>query len=200
MISTLAQLIAQYGYLAIGAGCLFEGEAAILLGVFAADQSLLALYGVVLSAILGTLCGDNFCFHAGRRMGRPALNARPGWRNKTARVERLLTRYGAPVMIGFRFFYGIRYVTPFVLGSMGISPLRFLLLEGLGTILWANTITLIGVYLAHALREVLANIQNAELVLPAALGMIVIIAGGIHYLRRRRRRAREKSTDDSTND
>lgn len=188
MVVALGQLIAQYGYLAVAVGCLFEGETSILLGIIASHHTSLVVEGVVVSAIIGTIIGDNTCFHVGRRMGRPALDKRPGWQAKAARVERLLERYGAPIMIGFRFLYGVRYVTPFVLGSLDISPWRFLLLDGIGTLLWANTIAVIGIYLADALQRALAHIHSVEMALLVIVATLVIAGLGIYYLHRRRDR------------
>ncbi|GAB3672823.1 DedA family protein [Salinisphaera aquimarina] len=187
MIDTLQQLIGEYGYFAVALGCFLEGETAILLGVFAAHRGIIDVNGVLIAAIIGTMIGDNLCFHIGRRMGRPALDKRPAWRPKVARVEELLQRYGAPMMIGFRFLYGLRYVTPFVFGSLGISPLRFFILDAIGTVIWAGTITLIGVYLADAVQGALAHIQNVEQLLVIVLVIAAAVGFGIYRLRRRRK-------------
>lgn len=185
MVETLQHLIGQYGYFAIALGCFLEGETSILLGVFAAHRGILDAEGVWLAAICGTLIGDNLCFHIGRHMGRPALDKRPAWRPKVARVEKLLQHYGAPMMIGFRFLYGLRYVTPFVFGSLGISPLRFFIYDLIGTVLWASTITLIGVYLASAVQKALAHIQNVEQALVVVVMLGALIGYGVYRLRRR---------------
>lgn len=184
MIETLQTLMGDYGAIAVAIGCLFEGETAILLGVFAAHRGLFPVESVMIAAVVGTMIGDNACFHIGRRMGRPALDRRPGWQPKIARVERLLERHGAPVMIGFRFLYGLRYVTPFLLGSIGISPLRFFCFATLGTLLWAGTITFIGVHLAGAMEQALAHIQEVEKILVAVV--LVGAAIGFGYYRMRR--------------
>jgi len=186
MVETLQHLIAQYGYFAIALGCFLEGETSILLGVFAAHRGILDAEGVWIAAICGTVFGDNLCFHIGRYMGRPALDKRPSWRPKVARVEVLLKHYGAPMMIGFRFLYGLRYVTPFVFGSLGISPLRFFIYDLIGTLLWASTITLIGVYLASAVQKALAHIQNVEQALVVIVILGALIGYGVYRLRRRR--------------
>ncbi|MBS63287.1 DedA family protein [Salinisphaera sp.] len=184
MIETLQGLIADFGAFAVAIGCLLEGETAILLGVFGAHRGWLSLESVVVAATIATIIGDNLCFHIGRRMGRPALDRRPGWQPKIARVERLLESYGAPVMIGFRFLYGLRYVTPFLLGSLGVSPLRFFLLAMIGTLLWVGTVTFVGVHLAGAIEHALAHIHDVEKILAA----VVLIGAGlglaVYWMRR----------------
>ena len=184
MIETLQGLMGDYGAIAVAIGCLLEGETAILLGVFAVHRGMFPLEAVMIAAVVGTMIGDNVCFHIGRRIGRPALDRRPGWQPKIARVEGLLERHGAPVMIGFRFLYGLRYVTPFLLGSLGISPLRFFCFATLGTLIWVGTITFIGVHLAGAVDVALNHIQEVEKVLVAVVLVGGAIAVGYYRMRR----------------
>ena len=40
-------------------------------------------------------------------------------------------------MLSFRFFYGLRNFTPFVIGSTGFSQRRFFLLNAAGAAIWA---------------------------------------------------------------
>lgn len=196
MVDTLSHLIAQYGYFAIAVGCFFEGEMAVLIGMVAASKGILSPELVWLSATVGTILGDNIWFHIGHRMGRPALARRPRWHAKATRVEALLERYGALIMIGFRFLYAMRSVTPFVLGSLGVAPLRFLFYDIIGTLIWSTVVTVASFYLADAIGRALDNIQNAEQLFLLA---VVLIAGGgwlIYYLRRRRRAPDVPRDDD----
>lgn len=191
MVETLSHLIANYGYIAIAAGCFFEGETAVLLGMLAAHKGILTEHYVWLAATLGTLIGDNIWFQIGHKMGRPALAKRPKWHAKATRVEALLERYGPVVMIGFRFLYAMRSITPFVLGSLGISPWRFLFYDVIGTLIWSTTVIIIAFYLADAVGRALGHIQNAE---QALLVLVVLFAVGgwlIYYWRRRGARRKD---------
>ena len=185
MLDTLSHLIAQYGYLAIALGCFFEGETAVLLGMVAANKGILISGLVWLSATLGTIAGDNIWFHLGRRMGRPALARRPQWHAKATRVEALLERYGALIMIGFRFLYAMRSVTPFVLGSLGVSAWRFFFYDVIGTLIWSTTVSLIAVQLAHAVDKAVAHIQDIEQIALISVIVVGLVGGLIYYLRRR---------------
>ena len=187
MIDTLWHLIAEYGYFAVAAGCFFEGEASILLGMLAANNGVLTEHGVWLAATIGTLLGDNIWFHIGHKMGRPALAKRPRWHARATQIEALLERYGAVVMIGFRFLWAMRSLTPFVLGSLGVSPWRFLFYDFIGTLIWSTTVTVVSHYLADAIGQAISHIQNIE---QALLALVIALAGAawlVYYLRRRSR-------------
>lgn len=188
MVDTLSYLISQYGYFAVAIGCFFEGETAVLLGIFVAHNGILTYAGVWIASALGTLIGDNFWFHVGRHAGRPAMARKPSWQAKAIRVEALLKRYGPLVMIGFRFLYAMRSITPFVLGSVGISPWRFLFYDVIGTLLWSTTITIIAYYLTDAIQLAISHIENAEQALLAMVVVVVASASGFYYMRRRNRR------------
>jgi membrane protein DedA with SNARE-associated domain len=198
MTHLLWHLIARYGYFAVAAGCFFEGEAAILLGVLAAHQGLLSEHYVWISATVGTVLGDNIWFHGGHWMGRLALAKRPQWKAKTARVENLLKRYGASIMIGFRFIYAIRAATPFALGTLGVSPWRFLFYDVIATLIWSSLITVIATYVASFISEALAHIQNAEQGILAAVLAAVVVGTTTYYLRRRRARKRRYTSNDTS--
>lgn len=187
MIQELSHLIAQYGYLAIAVGCFFEGETAILLGMLAASNGILVNDYVWLSAVIGTLLGDNIWFHFGRFVGRPTLARRPTWHARATRVEAIIERYGSVVMVGFRFLYAMRSITPFALGSIGVSSLRFLFYDFIGTLIWASTVTVVAYYLADAIAQVLTHIQNVEQALLAAIIAIMVTSFGIYCYRHRNR-------------
>ncbi len=180
MLETLRYFIDQYGYFAVAAGCFLEGEVSVLLGIVATQQDLLTVPGVFMAAVIGTLIADNFWFHTGRRLGRPALARRRDWRARARLAERLLKRYGAAAIIGSRFVFGLRTVGPFVFGSLRFSPWRFLAYSAIGSVLWAATVSTIGVLLARALHRTLANIENAEQAFVVVL-LVASMTGVLFY-------------------
>ena len=81
---------------------------------------------------MGTLCGDQLYFHLGRTKGIKLLDKRPYWRSKSVRVFDILHKHPLPLVLGFRFLYGMRTLTPFLLGASGFSPVRFMILNVFG--------------------------------------------------------------------
>lgn len=181
----LTEFIAQYGYLAIAIGTFMEGEITILLGVLAAGKGLLALPGVFLAAMAGTIVADQFFFHLGRRRGYQFLARHRHMRRAAAHVRIISRRYQTGLILGFRFLYGLRTVTPLVLGMSRISPVRFALLDLLGTTLWAGAVTVLGLAFGALASRYIGLFQEYQMLFFAAV--IVIILFGAISLRLYRR-------------
>lgn len=190
---SLTDLIQQYGYLAIGLGTFFEGETVLLLGGFAAARDYLRLELVILAAFLGAVAGDQTWFQIGRHGGSAAIAKRPKWQAQATRVKGLLDRWEIPLLIGFRFLYGLRNPIPFVVGAVGYSPWRFLTLNVCGAVIWATAIGLLGYVFGEALERVADDLKRAE-----QIGALTIVAIGIAAwillrVRARRRAAAERA-------
>jgi membrane protein DedA with SNARE-associated domain len=91
-------------------------------------------------------------------------------------VQRALDKYGTYVVLSFRFFYGLRNITPFVIGSTGFSPTRFFLLNATGAAIWAVVVGSGGYLFGEAIKLFLADVKKYErlLLLAVALGGCVL--------------------------
>lgn len=172
---SLEQLISTYGYAAITAGVFLEGETMLVLGGLAAQRGYLALPWVLVSAFWGSVLGDQFFFYIGRFKGQRILEKRQDWKSKSERVFSLLNRHQVLLIFGFRFLYGLRMATPIVLGVSRIAPLRFLLLDMAGALVWTLVIGAMGYLFGHALEALIGDVKRYELWLfigVAALGAL----------------------------
>ena len=116
-MDSIAHLVAQYGYWAVVAGCLLEGETVLVLVGFAARQGLLSLPVVMaLGACAGAL-SDVALFGVGRWRGAALLARWPRIASYREPLNRLLARWGAWVVVGVRFMYGMRIAGPVLLGT-----------------------------------------------------------------------------------
>lgn len=183
---TLPELISNYGYLAVGVGCFLEGEIAVLLGAFAAVRNYLEMPGVIIAGFAGTVAADNLWFWLGRRLGRPFLLRRRAWRHKAQRVELLARRHGTITILSLRFLFGLRAVTPFVLGAVRVHPLKFLLLEAISTLVWALLVGWLAWTLAAAAAGGGVTDGMEWQVILALLGVAVLIWTGYFVYRRLR--------------
>ena len=177
---SLETLIVSYGYPVLFFGAMLEGETVLLLGAYLAHEGYLDLKWVTLTTLAGTLVIDQCYFYLGRTKGGRLLARRPNWSRRAARVQALLMRYQLPVALGFRFLYGLRMLTPFVMGMAGFSRSRFLLYNLVGGIVWALTVTLAGYTLGHAAEVFLRDSRRYQLWLLGG----VALAGLLFWLHR----------------
>ena len=185
-------IIGSYGYIALLVGTFLEGETILILAGFAAHLGYLHLPWVILVAFLGTLSGDQLFFYLGRRQSRFVLDKHPAWQRRLDRVERLFERYQTLLILGFRFLYGLRTVTPFVLGRSGVAPGYFFVLNTVGALVWSLVVGIGGYLFGNLLKIIMGDIKRYEL---EAFGAIAIIGGliwGFYFYRSRRKKFPEK--------
>lgn len=178
---SLEGLISTYGYAAIGIGTFIEGETILVLGGFAAHRGYLDLPWVIIWGFLGTVIGDQLYFYMGRIKGKRFIEKRPQWKANSDKVLVLLNKHHAWVILGFRFMYGLRTVTPFLIGASNVSPLRFLILNLFGAALWSVTIGLLGYLFGDVLELTLGNIKKYELLVYVFLTMIGATIWFMHF-------------------
>jgi membrane protein DedA with SNARE-associated domain len=166
---SLEQIVTSFGYPAILLGTFLEGETILIIGGFLAHDGYLDLPRVILTAFAGTLLGDQLFFYIGRWKGPAAVAARPRWSARAKRLSGILQRHQNWVILGFRFLYGLRTITPFVLGASGIAPLRFLVLNVLGAAVWAIAFGLLGYGVGQTLHLILADVKRYEMLLAAVV-------------------------------
>jgi len=172
MPESLQALIDSYGYAVLFIGTLLEGETVLVLGGAAARLGHLKLEWVIACAFAGSLLGDQLWFWVGRRYGPRLLARRPAWTPGVERVHALLARFEIPLLVGFRFVYGIRNLTPFVVGMSPIGAVKFATLNAFGALLWAVAGAGLGFALAHAVDALLGHIKRFELQLFAAIAFV----------------------------
>lgn len=170
----MEDFIRNFGYAAVFIGTFFEGETVLVVGGFLAHRTYLELPWVIGAAFLGTLLGDQMYFYLGRYKGVELLERRPRWKRKSARVRMLLRRHQTLIVLGFRFIYGIRTITPFLVGASRVPPLRFLILNMIGAAVWAIAVGMAGYFLGQTVTLILADVERYELWI---LGTVAI--GGI---------------------
>lgn len=187
---TLQSLIENYGYLAILIGTFLEGETIVILAGFAAHLGYLELPWVIASAIAGSFSGDQLYYYIGRHWGPKIIARRLSWQESADKVYVHLRRHQNFLILTFRFYYGLRNVTPFVVGSAQVSRTRYFILNLIGAIVWAIAFACAGFFSGEAIELFLDDIKRYELY---ALGALVAIAIAIWLITliRHRRHARK---------
>lgn len=178
-------MLRDYGYLAIVIGTFFEGETIVILAGIAAQQGIggLNVWWVALAAFAGGLSGDTCWFMIGRRWGARLLARKPKWKERADKVLHHVYRHRVLFVLSFRFFYGLRNVTPFALATTPMPMWYFSVLNALGAAVWALSFAWGGYVIGHAAETYL---HTGGFVL---LGLLVVAVLAAVWWRRRARPA-----------
>jgi membrane protein DedA with SNARE-associated domain len=192
------ELIETWGYPAVFAGAFFEGETVLIIAGFLASGAHLDLTFVILSGYLGGIAGDQFYFYLGRLRGRQLIERRESWRPRLQRIESVLARHGTLLMLGYRFIYGFRLVTPLVLGAFGVARLRFLAFNLVNAAVWSALIASLGYAFGEVAARLFAEAHRYELVIVIVLALVGFGSWLFHRTRERRRRAATDPAESHT--
>ena len=179
--------IETYGYVAVLVGTFVEGETVLVLAGFAAHRGYLYLPLVILVSFVGTLAGGQVLFLLGRFRRDAVLELFPSWRTRLIQVRAMAHRHADLLTLLFRFLWGIRALTPFVLGLGGMSAKRFLVLNAVGGIIWATAFGIAGFYVGEAVKSVLGEVKRFEGIIAVVIAVAGAAAWAVHFGRRNRR-------------
>lgn len=166
------QWIHDWGYVAVAAGALAEGETVLLAAGYAAHRGLLDWWLVVAVAATAATVGDQSFYWVGRLWGARLIARFPSLEARFPRVADLLQRYPHWAIVGVRFLYGFRIAGPIIIGAAGVPPLRFALFNAIGALLWAPLITGLGWGFGHALSSLSSQVQRVEVGLLILAGLV----------------------------
>jgi membrane protein DedA with SNARE-associated domain len=181
-----AGLIDSYGYLAVLVGAFLEGETLLALAGLAAYRGYLDFYTVVAIALVAGFAGDQCFFFLGRYQGARMLARFPSLRERALRVDAMLARWHAPLIVAIRFMYGLRIAGPILLGMGRVSSTKFVVFNLIGAAIWAPLVAGIGYFFGSLIEVVLGDMQQLEIWLLAAVLAACVIAMLVRHLRSHR--------------
>ncbi len=179
---TLESFVATYGYPALLTGALLEGETIVIIAGIMAHSGYLQLPWVIGVAFCGAFCADQFWFQVGKRKGKRFFEKRPQWKPRIGKVRRFLVGYQVVAVLSYRFIYGMRTITPIVIGASDFSTRRFVFLNFCSTLLWAAAVASAGYFFGNVIEAVLRDFQRYEL---AIMLVVAAVGGGIWFYRYR---------------
>jgi len=148
----LIEFIKNWGYIAVFLGSMVEGESVILVACFMAHLGYLSLIKIMVIAFLGTLFADQALYYVGRYYGQALIQKFHHLHAPANRAFKLLHRWDIWFILSFRFIWGIRTISPIVIGSSGIVPQRYTPLNLIAAIAW-TLISCIGGYMLSGVIE-----------------------------------------------
>lgn len=191
-----------------GLGVPLPEDVSLILGGFLVHEEKAQLYFMMLTGYVGIIAGDSLIFAMGRRFGSK-VGSEPGFFQriispaKRARVERLFKRHGEKIIMLARFLPGVRSVTYFTAGSVGMRYSHFILFDSIAALASAPIFVFLGYKFGGELEHLIHQIRNGQRSVLAA--MVVIGVGMFLFSRWRSKREqaaneaalREKQAEDS---
>ena len=135
MTEYIEQIVRQYGYLAVILGGMIEGESIILTASAFAAQGLLDIRYVTLIAFLASTIADQLLFFLGKHFGHH-LGRSEHFQSFRPRIAAAILQYPRALIFGFRFIYGVRTITPIIIGSVDFPTFRFCRLNFVAAAAW----------------------------------------------------------------
>ena len=181
---SLAAMIARYGLPALFLGAGFEGETVVVIGGILAHRGLVSLPGAMAATTAGSFVADQLFFLIGRRLSGWHPVQRLKGNPLFGRALAMLERYPIGFIFAFRFIYGFRTVSPFAIGTSGVSERLFLAVNAVAAIIWACTFTMVGYVFGRAAERVLGDYMPGPRGVAIGVGVLVALALPVHFGRR----------------
>ncbi|MGC1401348.1 MAG: DedA family protein [Thermodesulfobacteriota bacterium] len=180
------QLVAMYGYPAIVLGTVVEGETILIMAGMVSSWGYLNLPLIMLMAFIGSFSGDQMFFFLGRRKGHLLLNRHKKWQSHVDRVHQRLKGHQDLIILGFRFLYGFRLVTPLILGmDRKIKTKRFMVLNGVSALVWSILVAGGGYLFGEALQVFMPEIKKLQMGIFTGLSCLGVLVWMVNRYRNR---------------
>ncbi len=166
--------IQNWGYVAVLLGSMIEGESVILTASFLAHQGYMSLPKIMIVAFCGTLFADQALYQLGYHYGPAFLDRFPKMKDRSERAFALLHKWDLWYILTFRFIYGIRIISPVVIGAAGVSPWRFIPLNFLAAVIWTVISCVGGYLLGDTVEHVIKNFDVIQRNLAFIIAAIVV--------------------------
>lgn len=167
----MQEFVQNWGYVAVFLGSLVEGESVIFMAGWLAREGYLSLPKIIITAFIGTLFADQSLFFIGHFYGNTILERFPKLKPKADRAFILLKKYNVLFILSFRFIYGIRTLSPIVIGASGVGIKKFVYLNIIAALVWSLSSCLAAYYFAALLMD------HFHLFSKIILGIIVVGCG-----------------------
>ncbi len=185
-------ILNDYGYWAILVVTFLEGESIVIVAGILAFRGEMDFKLIVLTALAGSFMGDQLYYTLGQKFGTPLLKRFPGLEHRVEWAFRMVRKYETLFILSFRFVYGIRNFSPFVIAMAGVPRLRFAALNFIAALMWSLTFTTAGYFFGKAVKVWFGEFESLTLVVIGAVAVTVAITVWYRNRRFRAKMARQQ--------
>ena len=187
--------------LAAGFGLPLPEDIPLVMGGVLVHRGQATLWTMILVGYLGIIIGDSIMFGLGRRFGSkvgaqgpaPGIFARIVTPEKRAQVEGMFMKHGEKIVMLARFLPGVRTVTYFTAGSVGMRYPLFVLYDSIAALASAPIFVLLGYYFGSDIESLLVRVASGER--KVMLTLVALVVGSLLFNRWRARRNEKKAAE-----
>jgi len=132
-------------------------------------------------ALTACLIADSFWYQMGRWHGARVLRLlywiSPEPDSSIRHIRTAFRRHRASALLFTKFVPGVNFAAPPLAGTSGVSPLRFLLFDGLASVLWAGGYMMLGYTFGGQFESVAAYSGRLT-----TIGFVVLIAATAAFI------------------
>jgi membrane protein DedA with SNARE-associated domain len=167
-------------------------DVSLILGGFLVYSGKSNLYLMMVTGYLGIIIGDSMIFFAGRRIGSKVGQKAGGFFSrivtpeKRARVELLFAKHGEKIIMLARFLPGVRSVTYFTAGSVGMKWSHFAFFDSIAALASAPIFVFLGYKFGGELDMLIQQIRKGQQGVLVAIAVIAIIGFFVYRWRSKR--------------
>jgi len=198
VLASLAPVLNQYGYLAVGGFLTLEdfgvpvpGETILIAAAVYAGAGKLNIAVVMIVGIVAAVLGDNIGYAIGAYGGRRVVERYGKYvfitPERYEKAERFFQKRGGGIVIVARFIEGLRQLNGIIAGTSSMPWRRFVVFNIIGAVLWVGTWSMIGYFAGDHIDVIYREITRYSLYV--LIGLVVVGAAFIVRAWWRRRRS-----------
>ncbi len=196
----IIETISQYGYIGIFLLITIENifppipsEIILLFGGFMTTFSRMNVWGVIISATMGSLLGAIIIYTIGLKLNMARINRLYGSRigrllrfkkEDLRKAERWFARHGNMAVFFCRFIPIVRSIISLPAGLSGMKFSEFIVLTFMGTFIWNMVLVYLGRFAGDAWEKIVVYFDLYSLIVLVSLALIALGLGFV-YLKKR---------------
>jgi membrane protein DedA with SNARE-associated domain len=176
----LADLIRDWGYIILFLYSFGGGFLALAVAGVLSFSGELNIYISLVVAVSANFIGDQFLFYMARTNKEFAKNILNSHKRKLAYSHLLMRKYGSFIILIKKYIYGVKTLVPLAIGLTKYSPIKFVIFNGLGAVLWGVVVA----GLSYRFGGLI--IQSAEEYQNIGTGIAIVVVALVFYLSTRK--------------
>lgn len=149
-----------YAYVILYFGVLAEGELAIIGGTIAAQQNILNINLVAITAFFSTLTIDWGLFFSGKFFGKRIFSSFPKLQEKTQKPRTLVSENPNLILVFYRYLYGLRIITLLILGMSNVPAKKFIPYSLIAILIWTILFSALGYFMGEIISKFISENEH----------------------------------------